>query len=88
LNQPLSAQAWVALGCLAGVVLLSGVALWSAWRRGMRSRGRTSPIEKVDGPSINRTWDKEDAQFAELARAAENLRDRRAEPPAEKKPEE
>ncbi len=83
----MSTEAWVALGGLAGVVLLSGVALWSAWRRGMRSRGRTSPGEKAEGPSYNRTWNKEDAQFAELARAADELRAQRQDKPAGKNQE-
>ncbi len=82
-----SAEAWVALGGLAGVVLLSGVALWSAWRRGMRSRRRAFPGEKIEGPSFNRAWNKEDAQFAELARAADKLRAHRQEDPAGKKQE-
>ncbi len=83
----MSTEAWVALGGLAGVVLLSAVALWSAWRRGMRSRGRSSADEKVEGPSYNRAWNKEDAQFAELARAADELRARSQEKPVGKKQE-
>jgi hypothetical protein len=74
LNFHLSPEALAALGCLAGVVVLSGAALWAAWRRGSRSRGHITPIEKVDGPSFNRTWEKENAQFAELARKADELR--------------
>ncbi len=83
----MSTEAWFALGGLAGVVLLSGVALWSAWRRGMRSRGRTSAGEKVEGLSFNRSWNKEDAQFAELARKADELRARRQEKPSGKNQE-
>ena len=70
----LSATAWVALGCLAGVVIISGAVLWAAWRRGMHTPGRSSPFEKIEAPNFNRSWEKEDTQFAELARTARDLR--------------
>ena len=84
MNIQLSTEAWAALGCLAGVVLLSGAILWGAWRRGMRSQARTPPADKVEVPSFNRTWQKEDAQFAELTRVADDLRAHHQEQPGEK----
>jgi hypothetical protein len=84
LTLQLSAEAWAALGCLAGIILLSAAVLWGAWRRGMRSQRRDAPAEKIEGPSFNRPWVKEDAQFAELARKADDLRAHRQEPPGEK----
>ena len=84
MNFQLSTEAWAALGCLAGVVLFSLAVLWGAWRRGMRTQPRSSPAENAEGPSLLRSWDKEDAKFAELARAAENLRTPREERDGEK----
>ena len=78
MNLQLSAEAWAALGCLAGVVLLSGGVLWAAWRRGKGTRQHTPPAEKAVSPGINFRWEKEDAQFAELARKADALRAQRA----------
>ena len=78
MNMQLSVEAWVALGCLAGVVLLSGGVLWAAWRRGKGTRKHTPPAEKVERPGIHFRWEKEDAQFAELARKVDALRALRA----------
>ena len=83
----LSTEAWAALGCLAGVVLLSGAILWTAWRKGMHAQPRTPAKGKIEGPSLNRTWQKEDAQFAELAQKAEDLRAHPQENPIENKPQ-
>lgn len=87
MNLQLSAQAWAALGCLAGVVLLSGAILWTAWRQGTRFRRRTPPSENIEGPSFTRSWKKEDDQFAELARQADVLRAHPQENSADNKPQ-
>lgn len=81
MNLQLSSGAWIALGCLAGVVLLSGAVLWAAWRRGIRSKHAPLPAEKSEGPSFDRAWKKEEEQFAELARKANDLRERHLEQP-------
>jgi hypothetical protein len=81
----LSAEAWIALGCLVGVVFFSLVILWGVWRRGMLSRRSTPPAEKGEIPSFDGTWKKEDALFAELARKTEDLRERPQEDPEDTK---
>lgn len=70
----LSPGAWVALGCLAGIVFFSAMVLWAAWQRGLRLP-RNSPMPPAgEGPSFTRGWEKEDAQMAELSRRVDELR--------------
>jgi hypothetical protein len=85
MNLQLSTTAWAAIGCLAGVVLLSGAVLWASWRQGMHTPGRSSPFEKFEAPNFNRPWEKEDTQFAELARVASDLRANRHDSSVENK---
>ncbi len=87
MNLQLSSEAWIALGCLAGVVLLSGAVLWAAWRRGIRSKHSPLPAEKSEGPSFDRAWKKEDEQLAELAQVANDLRAQRLEQPENRTPQ-
>jgi hypothetical protein len=69
----LSPGAWVALGCLVGIVVFSGAVLWAAWQRGLRSPRNSPPPPSSEGPSFTRAWEKEDAQLAELSRQVNGL---------------
>jgi hypothetical protein len=65
-------QAWIAIGCLVGVVVMTGAVLWNAWRTGRQPLKRND----IHLPSFTRSWEQEDARLAELARLAEQLRDK------------
>lgn len=72
MNSELSAGAWVALICILGTVLLSGVVLFSAWQQ--RGKERTRPMNSGGGFSLTRGWQKEDEEIKKLANAVKNLR--------------
>ncbi len=68
----LSPAAWIALICVAGSVIFSGIVLWSAWRkRASTALGR--PAEKKESPSLTRSWQKEDEQLKELAQKVKEI---------------
>ncbi len=68
----LSPVAWIVLICLAGSVVLSGVVLWSAWRK-RTSTARNKPAEKTESPSFFRSWQKEDEKIKELAQKVKEI---------------
>jgi hypothetical protein len=68
----LTPQAWIAAGCLVGVVVMTGLVLWNAWRTGRQPLKRND----INLPSFTRSWEQEDARLAELARLAEQLRNK------------
>ncbi len=71
----LSPAAWIALICVAGTVILSGIVLWSAWqKRGTTARGK--PAEKQESPSLTRSWQKEDDQLKELSQKVKDINKR------------
>ena len=68
----LSPAAWIALICVAGSVVLSGLVLWSAWRK-RESTARRKPAEKSESPSFFRSWQKEDEQIKELSQKVKEI---------------
>jgi hypothetical protein len=80
----LEPAAWVALGCLAAIILFSGLVLWGAWRRGLGASRHSPMPPPPEGPSFTRAWEKEDAQFGELSRRVKDLD--QAAPPKESPP--
>jgi hypothetical protein len=72
----ISPGAMAALGCLVGVVLLSGVVLVGAWRRGLGRLPRSGRPPRDEGPSFTRAWKKEDAQLEELNQRARALKNK------------
>lgn len=67
----LSSGAWIALICILGTVLLSGVVLFSAWRR--RGQVQPQPPSRSEAYSFTQSWDKEDAEMKKLAEAVKGL---------------
>ena len=68
----LSPAAWIALICVAGSVVLSGVVLWTTWRK-RTATARRKPPEKTESPSFIRSWQKEDEQMKELAQKVKEI---------------
>ena len=68
----LSPAAWIALICLVGSVVLSGVVLWSAWQK-RGTTARKKPAEKTESPSLTRAWQKEEEQMKELAQKVKEI---------------
>jgi len=81
----LSSTAWLALACLAGIVLISGLLLWAAWRRGVGASRSPQGTARRQGPSPTRAWKDEAEQLAELSRRADALRAQKS--PQEQEPE-
>lgn len=71
MNLQLSSGAWIALICILGTVLLSGIVLFSAWRQ--RGKAQPHPPSRNEGYSFTRSWDKEDAEIKKLADAVKDL---------------
>lgn len=71
MNLQLTSGAWFALICVLGTVLLSGIVLFSAWRR--RGQVQPRPPDKNEGYSFTRSWEKEDAEIKKLAEAVKDL---------------
>jgi len=67
----LSSGAWIGLICLGGVILTSGLVLWSTWRQ--RGKGSKPGWMAGSAPSFTRAWKKEDDQLRELAEKVRNL---------------
>lgn len=67
----LSSGAWIALICLAGTVVVSGLVLFSAWRQ--RGKGFQSILMKGRTPSFTAAWKKEDEQLRELSERVRTL---------------
>jgi len=72
MNLQLSAGAWVALICILGTVVLSGVVLFSAWRH--RDKAQPAARPGRGGYSFTRGWDKEAEEIEKLAEVVKNLR--------------
>lgn len=68
----LSPVAWIALICVAGSVVLSGIVLWSAWRK-RASTALGKPAEKSESPSLTKSWEKEDEKLHELAQKVKEI---------------
>ena len=68
----LTPAAWIALICVAGSVILSAMVLWSAWRK-RNSTPRRKPAEKSEGPSLFRSWQKEDEKLKELSQKVKEI---------------
>jgi len=68
----LSPVAWIALICVAGSVIMSGLVLWNAWRK-RTSTALRKPAEKTESPSFIRSWQKEDEKIKELAQKVKEI---------------